>query len=63
MRRTQMTLKIMTHKDPYIIEVYRGTTAIMIEDDGEPFAADVETREDGTKVYSFGDWSKVKDYV
>lgn len=58
-----MTIKIMTHKKPYIIEVFRETTAIMIEDEGEPLTMDVETEEDGTKVYSFGDWAKVKKYV
>ena len=58
-----MTLKIMTHKDPYIVEVYRGTTAIIIEDDGEPLSMDVTTEEDGTKVYSFGDWGEAKDHV
>lgn len=58
-----MTIKIMTHKKPYIIEVFRETAAIMIEDEGEPLTMDVETEEDGTKVYSFGDWAKVKKYV
>lgn len=58
-----MTIKIMTHRKPYVVEVFRETTAIMIEDDKEGIAMDVETQEDGTQVYSFGDWSKVKNYV
>ena len=58
-----MVIKLMTHKDPFIIEVFRETTAIMIEDDNEPLTMDVSTEEDGTKVYSFGDWSGVKEHV
>lgn len=58
-----MKISLMVNRKPYVIEVFKETTAIMIEDDGEPMAMDVETKEDGTKVYSFGDWSKVKKYV
>ena len=58
-----MTIKILTHKKPYIVEVFRETTAIIIEDDGDPMTMDVKTDEDGTKIYSFGDWGEAKDYV
>lgn len=59
-----MTIKILTHKKPYIIQVFRETTAIMIEDDDhEGMTMSAETEEDGTQVYSFGDWAKVKKYV